>query len=484
MFWCCLPELDLLFGLLMLIVYGLISASHKHVSLVDVHLFCCAWPLLSVAAFVDLSAPGAALDVALAVLTASIMLSFKSLESMLLILMGYVGQAFMLHSCDLVSFYVCLEMQNFSFLVLAGLSGADADRLSPWKGAGAGIPAGATSVAAGAAGATSAATSAAASAAAGSTSGSVVASGSVAASGSVVASRGASRGFSVLAALKYMLLSAFSSGMILFWFSQLYLRTGSSAVFSKGALSVESFLILVGLLFKMGAAPIHLWVVHIYQMVSRRLILYISTAPKLSLFGFWVSAWHMDYTVFGGGVAAFAVFSLLLGSFGAYGQPALRQLFAYSTVAEIGLLLLALETAGFHTLFQHLAIYICSQMLLWNLSDKRAFSLVAVSLAGLPPLAGFFGKAWIFWHAAGVHAVTLLTVALFCTGISLVYYLRALRIFWYRPTGQVLDSTRSTLTTAHAASYGSGSLSPVWLCSLLSSSLLFAPIFLVKPFVL
>jgi formate hydrogenlyase subunit 3/multisubunit Na+/H+ antiporter MnhD subunit len=70
----------------------------------------------------------------------------------------------------------------------------------------------------------------------------------------------------------------------------------------------------------------------------------------------------------------FAVFSIVLGSFGAYNQPGLRSLLAYSTVNEIGLLLSALETAGFHTLFQHLGIYIISQVLLWNIEDKRLFS--------------------------------------------------------------------------------------------------------------
>lgn len=63
-------------------------------------------------------------------------------------------------------------------------------------------------------------------------------------------------------------------------------------------------------------------------------------------------------------VALFVVFSLVLGSLGAYSQPSLRSVFAYSTVNEIGLLLLALETAGFHSLYQHLAIYIISQVLL------------------------------------------------------------------------------------------------------------------------
>ena len=161
MFWCCLPELDLLFGLLIIIVYGLVSLRHKHVALRDVQLFCCCWPLLMLFGYFNLldlessfsttsdvnqlfagplgetsqgpisylfvGLPGGlidalSLDIALCVLTAAILVSFKSFESLLLIMMGYIGQAFMLHSCNLVSFFVCLEMQNFSFLVLAGLT--------------------------------------------------------------------------------------------------------------------------------------------------------------------------------------------------------------------------------------------------------------------------------------------------------------------------------------------------------------------------
>ena len=129
-------------------------------------------------------------------------------------------------------------------------------------------------------------------------------------------------------------------------------------------------------------------------------------------------------------VGVFICFSMILGSIGAYGQPALRALFAYSTINEIGLMLLAIETAGFHTLFQHLSRYLVTQLLLWNLSDKRLFSVCAVSLAGMPPLAGFFGKAWIFWHAMNSHLLFLLAAALFCTGLCLVYYLRVLRLFF------------------------------------------------------
>jgi len=368
----------------MLILLGLTSLRNKHVWLTDVHLFCQAWPLLRV--FVGVwEAP--CLVYVLCLLTVAILRSFHSFESLLMILMAFVGQVFMLHSCDLVTFYVCLEMQNFGFLVLCALQPV-----------------------------------------------------------------GTRESSGVEASLKYLLLSAFSSGMCLYWFSVIYARTGQSVLLFKSASALgfcdscglagtlefsdvsswSTLGVLLALLFKLGTAPMHLWMVDIYQSLKRPLLMYLSTAPKLAMVGFWVSAWHHIWT--DSSIGVFVCFSMILGSLGAYGQPALRALFAYSTVNEIGLMLLALETAGFHSLFQHLCIYIVTQLLVWNLSpsspktssDKRMFSLCAVSLAGLPPLAGFFGKAWIFWHAATSHAWVLLAAALLCTGISLVYYLRVL----------------------------------------------------------
>jgi NADH:ubiquinone oxidoreductase subunit 2 (subunit N) len=273
-------------------------------------------------------------------------------------------------------------------------------------------------------------------------------------------------------------------------------------------------MILTAMMFKLGAAPLHLWVVQIYSSVKRSLLMYISTAPKLSLFGFWVSSFHSVWTDFS--VVLFAMFSIVLGSFGAYSQPALRSVFAYSTVNEIGLMLMALETAGFNSLFQHLGIYIVSQILLWNLDDKRLFSVIAVSLAGLPPLAGFFGKAWIFWSTINVgwgsapidvrahpgsnssidnfssltsysNLYTVLIVALFCTGVSLVYYLRVLRLFWNSSQGvncRVIQFNRSRSVGISTVSTYMPLDSRVMLISTCVILLIFLPIFLIKPFVL
>jgi NADH:ubiquinone oxidoreductase subunit 2 (subunit N) len=443
MFWYSLIELDSLLSLILIIVYGLFSLRSVNIHLADVYFFCRLYPILFVLGYYIDSCSTTftlSIDILLAALVFVIMYSFNSFESVLLLLFAFIGSYFMLHSVDLLTFYIALEAQNFSFLVLCGLQ-----------------------------------------------------------------SNKDSSSFSVEAALKYFLLSAFSSGVLLFWFSTIYLQTGCSVLSFSNSLEsspLQTFMILTAMMFKLGAAPLHLWVVQIYSSVKRSLLMYISTAPKLSLFGFWVSGFHTVWTDFS--VVLFAMFSIVLGSFGAYSQPALRAVFAYSTVNEIGLMLMALETAGFNSLFQHLGIYIVSQILLWNLDDKRLFSIAAVSLAGLPPLAGFFGKAWIFWSTINVtgknttsadlsnlssysNLYIVLIVALFCSGVSLVYYLRVLRLFWNNSQGvncRVIQFNRPRSVSISTASAYMPLDSRVMLISTCVVLLIFLPIFLIKPFVL
>lgn len=489
-----MTELSLCFGLILIILYGLFSLSMSsrspilnknttnsskgalmvNLHLTDVYFFSRMWPAMlllgyavdfplvfsdSNLSFFDSTSNAIAypynngIDVLLIILTIIIMQSFKSFESILLLLLAFVGQLFMLHSCDLVSFYICLEAQNFCFLVLCGLQ----PRVFKYS-----------------------------------------------------TSRGSRPLAGVEASIKYLLLSAFSSGVLLFWFSALYLHTGITTL-SWGPLTSSFFestnnsfmdvapqmLILIALMFKLGGAPLHIWMVDIYSGVKRQLLMYLSTAPKLSLFGFWVSTWHSVWTDFT--VLLFVALSMIIGCFGAYNQPTLRSLFAYSTINEIGLMLMAIETAGFHSLFQHLTIYIVTMLLLWNNSDKRIFAILAVSLAGMPPLAGFFGKAWIFNSVAtGAMAgpyLGVLLISLFCTGLSLVYYLRVFRLFnmssnaTYKnviyPAG--IDGNVGSIHSmgVETRTYGSGLLDMNQkLTSFCVIFLMFAPLFYIKPFVL
>jgi NADH:ubiquinone oxidoreductase subunit 2 (subunit N) len=495
-----MPELSLCIGLILIILYGLFSLSMSSRSsnvtqadgalmvnlfLSDVYFFSRMWPAMLLLGYAidfplmetnqslfDAGASAIAypynngVDILLIILTIIIMQSFKSFESILLLLLAFVGQLFMLHSCDLVSFYICLEAQNFCFLVLCGLQ----PRVLKYS-----------------------------------------------------STRGSRPLAGVEASIKYLLLSAFSSGVLLFWFSALYLRTGittlswgplTSSFFNAplgleegdGPLGLNSdsfmdvmpqMLILIALMFKLGGAPLHLWMVDIYSGVKRQLLMYLSTAPKLSLFGFWVSTWHSVWTDFT--VLLFVALSMIIGCFGAYNQPTLRSLFAYSTINEIGLMLMALETAGFHSLFQHLSIYIVTMLLLWSNTDKRLFAVLAISLAGMPPFAGFFGKAWIFNSvASGAMAgpyLGILLISLFCTGLSLVYYLRVFRLFCMGTNSSFKNviypaGVDGNVGSVHnmgveTRTYGSGILDMnIKLTSFCVIFLLFAPLFYLKPFVL
>lgn len=464
MLYCSFVELDALLSIIIIIVYGLFSLKSTQINLSDVFFFCRLFPLLFVIGFyVDVNISGdlstglvkclPTIDALLAILLFFVMLNFKSFESVLLLLFTFIGQYYMLHSIDLLTFYIALEAQNFCFLVLCGL------------------PTITVSI------------------------------------GKQSMSR-YNNVFSVEAAIKYFLLSAFSSGVLLFWFSAIYLQTGMSVLSftpkdqglytdvclnglenNKGLLNLSTenvsvFLILCAMMFKLGAAPLHLWVVQIYNGVTKNLLLYISTAPKLSLFGFWVNCFQTVWTDYS--IMLFSVFSIVLGAFGAYSQPSLRSVLSYSTINEIGLLLSALETAGFNSLFQHLSIYVISQLLIWNLSDKRLFTVLAVSLAGLPPLAGFFGKAWIFWQVGTVGLTSLLLIALFCTGVSLVYYIRIIRLFW-NPQGSFrLDNNTADRRPAGLADLGSYGLieQRIQLTSACVVLLFILPIFVIKPFII
>nr|YP_003029834.1 NADH dehydrogenase subunit 2 [Dunaliella salina]ACS95024.1 NADH dehydrogenase subunit 2 [Dunaliella salina] len=432
MFWYSLIELDFLISLIIVIVYGLYSLRCKNIHLTDVYFISRILPITFIIGFYIESCNTEiypSIDLLVAILTSIVMGSFRNFESILLLLLAFVGNIFMLHSIDFMTFFITLETQNFCFFVLCAL----------------------------------------------------------------LSSR-ISSSFNVEASIKFFVLSAFTSGALLYWFSHLYLITGCTTfslipyISDNNVNNYYSYFILCALLFKLGAAPLHLWVTVLYGSIKRNLLLYISTIPKLSLFGFWFN--NFQTTVSYSSVLLFSLFSLILGSFSAYNQPALRTLFAYSTINEMGLMLLAVESAGFHALFQHLGLYIISQFLLWNLHDKNIFSIVALTLAGLPPLAGFFGKAFIFWHSSTVGLFTTLLVALICTVVSLVYYLRIIRLFYNASSAISLrflhytgaySIRRSMIIQPTNTLYSMETR--VVLTSLCVILLLYLPIFVIKPFV-
>lgn len=428
MIWFSLIELDFLISLIIVIVYGLFSLRCRNIFLTDVYFISRLLPFTLIIGFYIESCSNEispSIDLLVALLTSVVMGNFRNFEAILLLLFAFIGNIWMLHSIDFMTFFITLEAQNFCFFVLCALMSSKI-----------------------------------------------------------------SSSFNVEASMKFFVLSAFTSGVLLYWFSHIYLVTGCTTFSlinhfeSVNTTSLFSYFVLCAFLFKLGAAPLHLWVTHIYSGVKRSLLLYISTIPKLSLFGFWIN--NFQTMVSSSSVLLFSIFSLILGSFSAYNQPALRSLFAYSTINEMGLMLLAVESAGFNALFQHLGLYIISQFLLWNLHDKNLFSIVALTLAGLPPLAGFFGKAFIFWHASNIGLFTTLIIALGCTVVSLVYYLRIIRLFW-QPLNRFVSSgygdpiKRSVVISPINISQHLDTR--IYLTSLCVVLLFTLPLYVIKPFV-
>ena len=166
MFWNAIAEIDLCIGLLLLIFFGLMSLRNGHISLPHMRFLCQCWLIALTPLEIQ--------DYALCLLTVVLLQSFHSFEALLFLLLAYIGQLYMMHSCNLVSFYVCLEAQTLCVVVLCGLLA---------RGSSTNYAIGSSSNVTGV--------------------------------------------FSVEAALKFLLLSAMVSGMCLFWFSAMYLRTGS-----------------------------------------------------------------------------------------------------------------------------------------------------------------------------------------------------------------------------------------------------------------
>lgn len=294
--------------------------------------------------------------------------------------------------------------------------------------------------------------------------------------------------FSVEAGIKYFLLSAFSSSIMLLGMSLIYWSTGLTNCTSIRELLYTSYkiaeqtntsgpspigmdlifmlgvwLVSLAFLWKLSAAPLHMWAADVYQGAWSSVTLILSTLPKVAVFGCWMSVWHSIWNgVWPETMAFFSAFSMLVGAIAAMGQVHIKRLLAYSSINHIGILLMALCNQGGSSsaLLTHLFVYLWTSLAVWGLllwPFKRpgqanlrltqyiwdfqilwkkqplaaiTWVIVMMSLAGLPPVAGFLGKLCIFWWTLNTHQYALLAIALLTTLLSSVYYLRVVRIMY------------------------------------------------------
>jgi len=271
--------------------------------------------------------------------------------------------------------------------------------------------------------------------------------------------------------LKYFVLSALSSGLLLYGCSLIYGFSGSTNFFiisenltqSSYVLTVGIVFILVGLAFKISAVPFHMWAPDVYEGSPTSVTAFFAILPKIAALTIFIrflyvpflnliDQWQMI-------IIFLSIASMLFGAIAAIGQKNLKRLVAYSSIGHMGYALAGLSTGTNHGiqssityisiyLFMNLAFFSCLFMLkkdekyFENIEDLSglaknhpllsfSFLIVLFSLAGIPPLAGFFAKFYIFTAVIEESMYSLAIIGLLSTVIAAFYYLRLIKIIYF-----------------------------------------------------
>ncbi|HYE79830.1 MAG TPA: NADH-quinone oxidoreductase subunit N [bacterium] len=278
------------------------------------------------------------------------------------------------------------------------------------------------------------------------------------------------------AGLKYFVLGSLSSGLLIYGIALLYGGSGSAhyeqlyaANLHRGLYQAGAVLVLAGLLFKGGLMPFYVWSPDVYEGAPDAFVGLMAALAKVGAFGALIRLAAPFFSAVPGGLeatlAVVAALTMVLGNLLALAQTNLKRLLAYSSVAHAGYLLLgvlALGPRGDAGLAQSAIVFYLATYLLtivaafalvsllrgkeggWELADLEgaasrhpafAFTLAVLmfSLAGIPPLAGFFGKAYTFHAAVGAGYTGLAVLGMLTSVVSVFYYLRVIVAMYLRP---------------------------------------------------
>jgi NADH-quinone oxidoreductase subunit N len=296
----------------------------------------------------------------------------------------------------------------------------------------------------------------------------------------VLASFARNDGRSAEAGLKYFVLGALASGILLFGMSLLYGFTGTTGFDAIGkAMAGEISMgllfglvfVLSGLAFKISAAPFHMWTPDVYEGAPTPVTAFFASAPKVAAtallvritieaFGNQVVAWQQILIVV-------ALMSIIIGAVGAIGQQNLKRLLAYSSINNIGFLLIGLAAGteqGVAATLVYLAIYVvmtlggfaCVMQLkghdgvtregmadIAGLSKTRpflaaSFAIFMFSLAGIPPLFGFWGKLVVFNAAIASGLFPLAIIGVAASVIGAYYYLKVIKTMYFDEGNEII----------------------------------------------
>lgn len=295
------------------------------------------------------------------------------------------------------------------------------------------------------------------------------------------------------AGLKYFVLGALASGMMLFGISLIYGFAGSinfatlGELFAGGELSKAVILGLVllvtGLCFKLSAVPFHMWTPDVYEGAPTPVTAFFATAPKIAAFILFtrilLEPFASAFSQWQQIVIFVSLASMLVGAFGAIMQRNIKRLLAYSSIGHVGFILMAVAAgsqAGVQAMLIYLSIYIFMSVGMFgavlmmrrggryveNINDLGGISqtnpLLAVvisvcifSMAGIPPLAGFFGKFYVVFAAVDGGLAWLAVVGVCVSVISCYYYLKIIKVMYFDEVISTFDDGGGFLLRAGVA---------------------------------
>ena len=287
------------------------------------------------------------------------------------------------------------------------------------------------------------------------------------------------------AALKYLLIGASSSAVFLYGVSLLYGLSGgevqldkiaAALVNSEASLGLALALVftITGIAFKISAVPFHQWTPDVYEGSPTPVVAFLSVGSKAAGFALAIrllvtafyhvsEEWHFVFT-------ALAILSMLLGNVVALAQTSMKRMLAYSSIAQAGFVIIGLlagTTDGYSSMVFYLLVYLFMNLggftcvILFSLrtgTDRISeyaglyqkdplitlgLSLCLLSLGGIPPLAGFFGKIYLFWAGWQANLYGLVILGLVTSVVSIYYYIRVVRMMVVKEPHEMSDAVKN-----------------------------------------
>ena len=283
--------------------------------------------------------------------------------------------------------------------------------------------------------------------------------------------------------LKYFILSSLASGLLLYGCSLLYGFSGSTNfdlikmntnTENVGTVFAMVF-ILVGLAFKVSAVPFHMWTPDVYEGAPSSVTSFFAIVPKIAGIAVFIRFMQIPFNQIADQWQPILIFislaSMILGAVAAIGQSNIKRLIAYSSIGHMGFALAGISTntiSGYNSSITYITIYIIMNIGIFaciflmkrdgkyceNLNDLSGIStshpilsvsllIILFSLAGIPPLAGFFAKFYIFMAVIESEMYTLAIIGLLSTVISAFYYLRIIKIIYFDDVNKSFDQVKN-----------------------------------------